>query len=151
MGFGVRLKRAALSPGSGLEKVEGLAVLDRLGVLAKEPHQGAGGLGIDLVHQLHGFDDADGLAHLDLGALLDEGAAVGGSLRQNAHQLLNLLERQPPLTFAQRILLKELFVPFVKSCSGFLDYISNMDLPSESFEQAAPAELSLQNDSKRID
>ena len=73
------------------------------------------------------------------------------SLRQNAHQLLNLLERQPPLTFAQRILLKELFVPFREELLRILDYISNMDLPSESFEQAAPAELSLQSDLKRTD
>jgi hypothetical protein len=34
-------------------------------------------VGFDLIHHLHGFDDAENLADFDLGADLDEGLAPG--------------------------------------------------------------------------
>src|SRR5437899_652420 len=42
-----------------------LAELHRLAVLAQDLADRAGGVGLDLVHDLHGLDDADRIAHLD--------------------------------------------------------------------------------------
>src|SRR5512139_2755681 len=44
---------------------ERLPVLHRLAVLVVDPHHLARRLRLDLVHQLHGFDDAEHLAGLD--------------------------------------------------------------------------------------
>jgi hypothetical protein len=44
----------------GLEFKEGLAVLDGLAIFDKDAGDGAAHLGLDLVHDLHGLDDADG-------------------------------------------------------------------------------------------
>ena len=43
-----------------LEFEEWLAVLDGLAIFDKDAGDGAAHLGLDLVHDLHGFDDADG-------------------------------------------------------------------------------------------
>ena len=43
-----------------------MAELDRGAVLGHHPHDGAGLVGLDLVHDLHGFDDAKGVAFLHL-------------------------------------------------------------------------------------
>src|SRR6059058_3257763 len=51
---------------------ERLAVLDCLPVLDEDLHDRALDLGLDLVHQLHRFDDADHLALLDARADVNE-------------------------------------------------------------------------------
>src|SRR6185312_3464464 len=56
----------------GLELEQQLAVLDRLAVLGVDPRDEALLLGLDLVHQLHRLEDAEGLAGADGVALLDE-------------------------------------------------------------------------------
>ena len=53
-----------------------LAELDRLTVLAEDLDDRPGDVSLDLVHQLHGLDDAQGLAVSDLRARLDEGRCV---------------------------------------------------------------------------
>src|SRR3954452_8002863 len=45
----------------GIHSVEDLAEFDRLCVIDQNLADDAGDLGFDLVHDLHGFDDADGL------------------------------------------------------------------------------------------
>src|SRR4051795_6379871 len=54
------------------DREQALAVLDRLAVLDVDVHHLAVVLGVDLVHQLHRFDDAEDLAFLDGGADLDK-------------------------------------------------------------------------------
>src|SRR5690242_7970047 len=56
---------------------ERLAELDRLAVLAQDLADRPGGVRLDLVHDLHRFDDADRLADLDDAADLDEGRGTG--------------------------------------------------------------------------
>src|SRR5947207_1269927 len=65
-----------------LDDEKRLTEFDRLAVLDQDLRDAAGLVGLDLVHDLHGFDDADGLAFLDLRADLDErlGARAGGSI-----------------------------------------------------------------------
>src|SRR6478672_2845327 len=75
-----RWMRSAISPrlairiflnmrGAGsLDDEQRLPEFDRLPVLAKDLLDGAGLVGLDLVHDLHRLDDADGLAFLDDGA-----------------------------------------------------------------------------------
>src|SRR5262245_57593129 len=48
-----------------LDQEQLLSVLHGLGVLDQDADDAALGLGFDLVHQLHRFDDADRLPHLD--------------------------------------------------------------------------------------
>src|SRR6185437_3333445 len=55
-----------------VELEEQLAVLDRLSVLGVDPPNDPLLLGLDLVHQLHRLEDADGLAGADRVAFLDE-------------------------------------------------------------------------------
>src|SRR6185436_7024610 len=50
-----------------------LAELDGLAVLAQDLADRPGGVGLDLVHDLHRFDDADRVADLDDAADVDEG------------------------------------------------------------------------------
>src|SRR5262245_44141215 len=69
----IRPKSALLRP-HGSER---LSVLDRLTVLRQDPDDLASHLGLDLIHHLHGFDDAQGLPGLDPGPHLDEGGGVG--------------------------------------------------------------------------
>src|SRR5512136_1823307 len=57
---------------------EVLAELHALAVLDQYLRDGTRVFGLDLVHQFHGFDDAQGLARLDLRALLDEGFGARG-------------------------------------------------------------------------
>src|SRR3954470_19091994 len=69
--------RTRLNMGSGdLDVVEGLAVLDGLAVRGEALHDLALHLGPDLVHDLHGLDDAEDGVLLNLVALLDEGGRV---------------------------------------------------------------------------
>src|SRR3990170_4181259 len=77
-----RWMRSAISPrlairifsNTGLgDDEQRLAVLHRLPVLDQDGLDDAGGVGLDLVHQLHGLDDAHRLAGLDALPDLDEG------------------------------------------------------------------------------
>src|SRR5262249_21121893 len=80
-----RWMRSAISPRLAIrifsntlaQDKERLAVLDRLTVLDEDRLDRAGGVGVDLVHQLHRLDDADDVPLLDRGADLDEGLGVG--------------------------------------------------------------------------
>src|SRR4051812_20933541 len=58
---------------ASLDDEQRLAVFDRLAVLAQDLGHRAGLVGLDLVQDLHGFDDADRVAFLHLTADLDEG------------------------------------------------------------------------------
>src|SRR2546429_300607 len=58
---------------------QGFAVLDGLTVLDHDRLDHAVLVGLDLVHQLHRFDDADGLSRLDRISDLDEGFCAGGT------------------------------------------------------------------------
>src|SRR5256885_16290501 len=58
---------------------QGFAVLDRLTVLDHDRLDHAVLVGFDLVHQLHRFDDADGLSRFDRISDLDEGLRAGGT------------------------------------------------------------------------
>src|SRR5271155_4948271 len=50
----------------GTQGEERLAVFDRLAALNEALDDLTGGVGLDLVHELHGFDDAENLSVLDL-------------------------------------------------------------------------------------
>ena len=50
-----------------------VSVLECLRMFRQDLNHGAALVGLDLVHDLHGFDDADGIAFLDDTAHLDEG------------------------------------------------------------------------------
>src|SRR5262245_61747738 len=70
----------------GSDREEGLAVLHGLAVLVVHPHHLARHLGLDLVHELHGFDDAEDLAHLHVVAHAHERSRVGiGRPVEGAH------------------------------------------------------------------
>src|SRR6478735_8900932 len=72
----MRMRLNIVLPDFDLE--QRLAVLDRLSVLDEDLHDRAFDLRLDLVHQLHGLDDAEHLALLDARADVDEGRRVGG-------------------------------------------------------------------------
>src|SRR3990167_3988432 len=59
-----------------LDDEQRLAELDRLTVLAEDLDDLAGLVRLDLVHDLHGLDDADRLAFPDFAADLDKGLAA---------------------------------------------------------------------------
>src|SRR5437867_2972299 len=61
---------SALRLGARLDQEERLAVLDRLGVLHENLDHAPIDVGLDLVHQLHGLDDAKDLAFLHVRAFL---------------------------------------------------------------------------------
>src|SRR4026209_929810 len=96
----VRITRSAISPrlamrilwnisrGSAerLHREQRLPELDGLAVLGHDLDDATADLGLYLVHQVHGFDDAEDLAFLDHVALLDEGRRVGlGRAIEGAH------------------------------------------------------------------
>src|SRR5580704_17793966 len=56
---------------------QGLAEFDRLAIRGENGRDPALLVGLDLVHHLHGVDDAQNLAALDLGADLDEFLGAG--------------------------------------------------------------------------
>src|SRR5258706_12740572 len=60
------------------EDIERLAVLHRLPVLGQDRLDDAILVGFDLVQELHGLDDAEGVAGLDRLPDLDEGLRPGG-------------------------------------------------------------------------
>ena len=66
-----------LNGASSAGRKKGLPKLDGLAVGNKTLDDFAGGVGFDLVHQLHGLDDADDLALLDVIAGETKGAAPG--------------------------------------------------------------------------
>src|SRR3979490_2238582 len=80
-----RWRRSAISPRLAIrifsnmlaEDEERLPVLHRLAVFHKHRLHHAGGVGLDLIHQLHRLDDANRLAFLDGLADLDKGFGVG--------------------------------------------------------------------------
>src|SRR6267143_5907860 len=80
-----RWMRSAISPRLAIrifsnmlaEDEERLPVLHRLAVFHKHRFHHAGGVGFDLVHQLHRLDDANRLAFLDGLAHLDKWLGVG--------------------------------------------------------------------------
>src|SRR5881394_1681974 len=80
-----RWMRSAISPRLAMrifsntlaEDEQRLAVLHRLAVLDEDRLHRAGGVGVDLVHQLHRLDDADHVALLHRLADLDESLGVG--------------------------------------------------------------------------
>src|SRR5467141_660035 len=80
-----RWMRSAISPRLAIrifsnmlaEDEERLPVLHRLAVFHKHRLHHAGGVGFDLIHQLHRLDDANRLAFLDGLADLDKGLGVG--------------------------------------------------------------------------
>src|SRR5512136_491024 len=67
---------AAVAGSRGPDGEERVPVLDRLPVLGVDLHNLARHLGLDLVHQLHGLDDAEHLSHFDPVADVDERRAV---------------------------------------------------------------------------
>src|SRR5579884_970707 len=67
-----RLAISTLRMANGAESEELLSVFDRLSVLHKALHNLAGTVALDLVHQLHGFDDAEHLSGLHVVADLHE-------------------------------------------------------------------------------
>src|SRR5436853_5217293 len=80
-----RWMRSAISPRLAIrifsnmlaEDEERLPVLHRLAVFHQHRLHHAGGVGLDLIHELHRLDDADRLAFLDALAHLDKGLGVG--------------------------------------------------------------------------
>src|SRR4051794_4387685 len=60
-----------------LDFEQALTELDRGAGLHQALHDRAGDLGLDLVHQLHGLDDAERLARLDCAADVYERLRVG--------------------------------------------------------------------------
>src|SRR5689334_23150409 len=64
-------------PSARIDQEQGLAVLDGLSVVDQDAHDAPPDFGLDLVHQLHGLDDADGLAEIDLRVHLDVRIGVG--------------------------------------------------------------------------
>src|SRR6185436_14721335 len=94
-----RWMRSAISPRLAMrifsntlaEDEEGLAVLDRLPVLDQDRLDDAGGVGVDLVHQLHRLDDADDVALLHRMADFDERLRVrrGGAVEGAHHGRLD--------------------------------------------------------------
>src|SRR5580704_19070022 len=68
------------------ESEKRLAVFDRLAVGNQALHHFAGAVRFDLVHQLHGFDDAQHLAVFDRVPYLDKGGRTRrGRLVERAH------------------------------------------------------------------
>src|SRR5205823_11139787 len=78
-------------PSDGLEPEELLSVLDRAAVLDEHLGEAAGLLRLDLVHQLHRFDDAEHLAllhhlaHVHEGRVVRRGGAVEGAHEGRVH------------------------------------------------------------------
>src|SRR6185295_5949279 len=96
---------AAASPRTlavGPDAEESVPVLDGLPALAMDLHDFPGHLGLDLVHELHGFDDAEDLADAHAVAHVDEGRRVGiGRAVEGAHDRA-LHHRHPRFRFRRR-------------------------------------------------
>ena len=75
----VRARRAG--PSVRPDGEERLAVLDGLPVLVVDLHDLPRHLGLDLVHELHGFDDAEHLAHPDRSPTSRREATLGSGDR----------------------------------------------------------------------
>src|SRR5689334_4703089 len=82
--------RIFLNIGALFDDEQGLAELDGLAVLAQDARDGAGFVGLDLVHDLHRLDDADRFAFLDGVADLDKRlrARAGGAVERADHRRL---------------------------------------------------------------
>src|SRR5438309_8999676 len=84
-----RITRTAISPrlamrilenmllGRGIHEEQRLAVLHRGAVFDQDPRDAPGDIAGDLVEHLHRFEDADGLADVDLVPFVDERLGVG--------------------------------------------------------------------------
>src|SRR5262245_25326727 len=66
-----------IASASGPDGKQRLPVLDRLAALLVDLHELAGRLGLDLVHELHGLDDAEHLSDPDAVADVHERRRVG--------------------------------------------------------------------------
>src|SRR5687768_12550657 len=77
--FAIRilLNISARRPWSGPDREEGLAVLHGLPALVMDLHDLPRHLGLDLVHELHGLDDAQHLPDADAVSHAHEGRGVG--------------------------------------------------------------------------
>src|SRR4029079_3550563 len=95
-----RWMRSAISPRlairiflniPSLDDEQRLSALHRLPVLAQDLRHAAALVGLDLVHDLHGFDDADRFSLLALRSDLDErlGPGRGGSVEGAHHRRLD--------------------------------------------------------------
>src|SRR5689334_23952957 len=73
----MRLVRPASGGRASTDHEEGLAVLHRLAVFDEDRLDAAGRVGLDLVHELHGLDDAQRVAGIHRIADLDEGLGAG--------------------------------------------------------------------------
>src|SRR5882724_1121545 len=80
----------------GINPEKDLAELHRLRVVRQDLAHHAGDLGLDLVHDLHRFDDAHRLARGDPGPDLDVriGARLGRLVECPDHRRLDVLERR---------------------------------------------------------
>src|SRR6267142_1321428 len=72
---GAAVCRRTLAVGPDAE--ESVPVLDGLPGLAVDLHHFPRDLGLDLVHELHGLDDAEDLPHPNMVAYVDEGRGAG--------------------------------------------------------------------------
>src|SRR5262245_43763408 len=70
-------RELVVSASSGTDREEGISVLHRLPALLMDLDDLPGDLRLDLVHELHGFDDAQHLPHVHVVSQVD----VGGRLR----------------------------------------------------------------------
>src|SRR5690348_2599116 len=68
-----RLAMRTLRMAGGAESEELLPVFDRLAILHEALDDLAGAVALDLVHELHGFDDTEHLSCLDVVADFDKG------------------------------------------------------------------------------
>src|ERR1039458_6230224 len=80
-----QMTRTAISPRlairtllNGADGKQSLPVLHRLAVQDELAFDDAPDFGLDLIHELHGFDDAEDLSGLDAFAGADEGGGAGG-------------------------------------------------------------------------
>src|SRR5512147_2555510 len=84
----ITIHRSPLTPsGQSAEDEERLAVLHRLAILHEDGLDPAVLVGLDLVEQLHGLDDAQRVARLDRLPHFDEGfrAGRGGAVERADH------------------------------------------------------------------
>src|ERR1019366_1368666 len=80
-----QMTRRAISPRlamriflNGPDAKESFSVFDRLAVLNELGFDDAWDVGLNLIHELHGFDDAEDFARDDVFADGDEGRSIGG-------------------------------------------------------------------------
>src|SRR5450432_382518 len=92
-GPGRRRTSAGRADRRSFDDEERLTEFDRLAVLAQDLADRPGRVGLDLVHDLHRFDDADRVAHLDDAAELDErfGARIRRAIEGADHRRLDYI------------------------------------------------------------